>query len=146
MPDRKRATRTSAVVARVLLAGVVLLLAYAVLLPSNDHEGLRLIERVSLQIAGLGLPHAPVFWAVETTANVAMFVPLGVLLPIALQREDRRALILTVLAGGLLSAAIELSQMLIPGRVSDMKDIVTNTLGALVGVLLVVVVRRLRSA
>ncbi len=77
----------------------------------------------------LGLiPHHP-FWA---AANVVLFWPLGVAL--ALRRWP---LAKTTAAGCALSLLIEAAQYWIPGRFSNLDDVVTNGLGALTGALLV---------
>ena len=64
--------------------------------------------------------------------NVALFVPLGFLLPLLASRLDRPWR--TVGAGFALSAAIELSQVAFPGiRRPDVNDVLMNTLGAALG-------------
>ena len=62
--------------------------------------------------------------------NVALFVPLGVLLP--LLWTHFRTMKTTVLFGLGMSLAIELLQILV-GRATDINDLITNTLGALLG-------------
>ena len=67
---------------------------------------------------------------IEAWANVAMFVPLGVLLALSV----RRAGTLVALVGGLaVSVLVELIQFQLPGRVPDAGDVLANTLGAVVG-------------
>lgn len=131
--------------ARILLVIFAVLLVYAVLLPSDGHSGLGLIRHVTEFIASFGLPHRPVFLATEFLANVAMFLPLGVLLPLAAGSQKRTTLLLTIAAGFALSLTIELAQLLIPGRVSDTRDLVSNTLGAALGVLLLCLAARIRN-
>ena len=66
--------------------------------------------------------------------NVALFLPLGFLLPLLAPRLDR--LWRTVGTGFALSAAIELSQVAFPGvRRADVNDVLMNTLGAALGFL-----------
>ena len=66
--------------------------------------------------------------------NVALFLPLGFLLPLLAPRLDR--LWRTVGAGLALSAAIELSQVAFPGvRRADVNDVLLNTLGTALGFL-----------
>jgi glycopeptide antibiotics resistance protein len=103
-------------------------------------------------LQGVGLPITlPVL---EASANVVMFGPFGVLgVPLLRGAAARRrgsapdvwlAVALVTLAGAVLSAAIELTQNLLPGRVPTVQDVVLNTLGALLGglvVALAVVVR-----
>ena len=67
-------------------------------------------------------------------ANVALFLPLGYLLPLLAPWSDRWWR--TVGAGFALSAAIELSQVAFPGvRRPDVNDVLLNTLGAAIGFL-----------
>lgn len=68
----------------------------------------------------------------EFTANILLFVPLGVLLRAAIPRATWVGA--TVL-GAATSFVIEVLQMWTP-RVSDPRDVVANALGALVGALL----------
>ncbi len=65
---------------------------------------------------------------IEFIANVALFVPLGVVLSLIL----RRPVLGLVLAIGV-SIAVELAQLLLPGRVPSMRDVLANALGAAVG-------------
>ncbi|QJW35438.1 VanZ family protein [Cellulosimicrobium protaetiae] len=102
---------------------------------------------------GLGVPMT--LAVLEASANVVMFLPFGVLgLPLLRGRAARRGarvpgpwrgVGIVTLAGGVLSAAIELTQNLLPGRVPTVQDVVLNTLGALVGALAVAAVLALRG-
>ena len=66
--------------------------------------------------------------------TVALFVPLGFLLPLLTPRLDR--LWRTVAAGFLLSTAVELIQLAFPGiRRPDVNDVLANTLGTAAGYL-----------
>lgn len=79
---------------------------------------------------------------VEFAANIAMFIPFGVILALRLPR--RRWWLAVVLAAAL-SGAVELAQALfLPDRVPAWSDIVANTSGALLGALLVVALRSMR--
>ena len=69
----------------------------------------------------------------STLLNVALFVPLGVLLPL-IWAQFRNAKN-TVLFGFGMSLAIELLQMLTL-RATDINDLITNTLGTFLGFLL----------
>jgi glycopeptide antibiotics resistance protein len=74
------------------------------------------------------------FDRVEFAANVAMFVPLGIL---AVLWFGVRGWWTAPVIGALVSGAIETAQaMLLSTRVPDLRDIVANTLGATVGMLL----------
>lgn len=131
--------------ARVLLVMFALMLAYTVLSPSADNEALGLLQRFTRFVSGFGAPYWLVFHITEFTANIVLFVPVGVLIPLALGRVDNRVLSLTILVGVLLSITIELAQFFIPGRVSSVFDVLANTLGTLVGVVCVAVVAKKRD-
>ena len=80
---------------------------------------------------------------VEVAANVALFVPLGVLAAMLL---PARRWWMAAAAGLLGSAAIEVVQFLaLDQRQGSLRDVASNTAGALLGALAVVWVRRRRS-
>ncbi|KRD43094.1 hypothetical protein ASE38_02105 [Cellulomonas sp. Root930] len=103
-----------------------------------DDGGFDLVRTVLswLNSLGIGLTYS----ATEFLANIALFVPFGILVSLLFPR--RRAW--TVVALGLAtSAVIELAQLLfLPHRVSDVRDLVSNTLGTAIGVGIVLVARR----
>jgi glycopeptide antibiotics resistance protein len=69
----------------------------------------------------------------EYLANVALFVPVGVFL---LLLFGTRFWWLAVAAALAMTSMIETVQRVVPGRVSDERDIAANTLGAVIGVVL----------
>jgi hypothetical protein len=71
--------------------------------------------------------------AIEAAANVALFVPLGFLLCRSLPAVHRWLVWLLCTAA---SAGIELYQYALPGRDATVRDLLTNSLGAAVGVAL----------
>lgn len=80
-------------------------------------------------------PEVPVLGRItdEAVANVAMFVPLGVLFPVLLPRRRWW----TVPAGAALSGMIELIQLLfLSWRSPSLNDIGWNTFGAVLGFIL----------
>jgi VanZ family protein len=95
------------------------------------------------QKAFLRLPWNEFDWSrtyfADALRNIAGFVPFGfvVCAYLGLARLRHRAALLTILAGGTLSLCIEVLQGYIPQRVSGTTDIVTNTLGTALGVILV---------
>ncbi len=64
--------------------------------------------------------------------NVALFVPLGVLLPFIYPKELSRWTY-ALMAGLMLTTAIEVTQLMLRLGQADLTDMVTNTLGALIG-------------
>ena len=70
---------------------------------------------------------------VEAVANVLLFVPVGALAALALRRSGP---LLPVALGAAASALVELVQGVLPGRVPDVADVVANTAGAVLGVVL----------
>jgi glycopeptide antibiotics resistance protein len=80
-----------------------------------------------------------VYWTrLEVLANVAMFVPLALLLTFVLgARRWWLALLLCVA----LSAGVELAQhVLLPGRVATVRDVIANGVGAAIGVVIASVI------
>jgi len=74
---------------------------------------------------------------VEFATNLAMFVPLGLLIPLSWPRLNWRDV--TVVAF-LISAAVEIFQgVFLPHRSAEFADVVANTLGCAVGAVLVAV-------
>ena len=71
--------------------------------------------------------------------NVAMFVPLGLFVQLAL----RRPVVLTVALGLLASVTVEVLQLPIWSRSSDVDDVILNTAGAVAGACVAALVLRL---
>ncbi|HUN91458.1 MAG TPA: VanZ family protein [Burkholderiaceae bacterium] len=73
--------------------------------------------------------------AFDVAVNVAGYVPLGALIVLALHPRLRgvAAVVVATLAGLLLSATVEAIQTYLPSRVASNVDVMTNTLGALLG-------------
>jgi VanZ family protein len=77
------------------------------------------------------------YWK-DVLNNVAGFVPVGFFLLAywSTARPVRRPVACVILAGFVLTFAIESTQRFLPTRDSDMTDVITNTLGTVLGVLL----------
>jgi len=71
-----------------------------------------------------------VYW--DTILNVLFYVPLGAAAVVAVGRSVP-AWIASVLTATLLSFAIEMAQLFIPGRYGNLRDLVANACGAAVG-------------
>ena len=128
--------------ARILLVPYsigVLLLTW---LPAADAGKVTGVVAVLAQVlAAWGVPFAAAYTVLEFTANIALFVPLGVLLPLAWRRLP---IWVVIAVGCAASVMIELVQLAMPSRYSTISDVVANTLGTAVGVALVRAVSRAR--
>lgn len=87
------------------------------------------------------------FNVLEFGANIALFVPLGLFFVLLL---GRRQWWLAIVVGIAVTVAIEWAQLSIAGRVSDPRDLVANSIGTIIGVLLALVLtaakaRRLKA-
>ena len=80
--------------------------------------------------------------SVEMAANVLLFVPLALLFAAAAPRLPGVVVWLICTAA---SAAVETAQVVLPGRESTVRDVVLNSAGAAIGVLLHALVSRGRS-
>lgn len=111
------------------------LVMYASLFP---FEGWRWPPGAAL--ADLARLRWPRWWdGFDATANLLGYMPLGLLLTLAVRRRLRRwawAALLAVAAGAALSFAMELTQQLLPLRVPSLMDWVLNTAGTALGALL----------
>lgn len=102
------------------------------------------LRRVLSRLHEHGVPSWFDYSVVEFSANVAMFVPLGFLLAALF---DRRLMWVAVVVAGLVSASIEITQWeLLPARYPTVSDVVANTMGATIGVLLFAVLTPDRAA
>ncbi len=73
--------------------------------------------------------------------NVLMFIPIGFLLPLVWSKQEKFRVLL--LSGFSISLTIEIIQLAIPFRATDIDDLILNTLGAVVGYLVYLLVKKL---
>ena len=137
-------TRARRIVALWLLGIFLVGGALLLLWPSRVDRMLRgsldaLLER--LREAGLGDLFR--YGVVEFAGNILLFIPLGIVLALLLPR-GRRWIAPTVCL--VLSLAAELAQaMFLPNRQADPTDVLANSLGGLIGTVLVVLILRRRE-
>lgn len=136
-------SRRASHISRILLAAFGVVLACIVLTPSDGNTALDLTRKTAEWLSRIGVPYREAHLTVEFIANMALFVPLGFLVPLALGSMRPKSFVLAVCVAFLASMAIETAQLLIPGRMSDPRDLFSNTLGALLGVLAGLLVRPL---
>lgn len=128
-------TETRARLRSWLALGYALFITYVSLSPFSgwQNQGLDFTEVLT---APLHLTYT----AFDATLNLLSYVPLGLLLGLALRARlgPLPSLLLSLLGGTLLSAGMEYLQMFLPTRISSNMDLLTNMLGTLLGALLAV--------
>ncbi|WP_422757333.1 VanZ family protein [Paenarthrobacter sp. C1] len=108
-----------------------------------DRPILGMLSTVLKHLHGLGIPAWFDYYFVEASANVAMFIPLGFFAARALPRKPWWQL---AAMGLVASLSIEFGQLLfITSRFSTVSDIVTNTCGAVSGVVFARTLARLNA-
>lgn len=79
---------------------------------------------------------------INILGNVAMFIPVGIVLPVIYAKQNH--LWKVALTGLLISLSIELLQLPMNGRTSDVDDLLLNTLGCVIGYGIYALFRHLR--
>ncbi|HEY7525580.1 MAG TPA: VanZ family protein [Candidatus Limnocylindria bacterium] len=79
------------------------------------------------------------FWVSQAFGNLLLLLPVGLFGPIALPWLSRWWRVMLVAAT--ISASIELAQLFIPERSADVDDVMFNTVGALLGYWLLLLLR-----
>lgn len=74
--------------------------------------------------------------------NVTMFIPSGIVLPIIYKRLD--SFVKVILTGGGISLCIEIIQFPFSVRVSDIDDLILNTVGVIIGYGIYALIRYVR--
>jgi len=137
MTDTARARVVLA--ARILLPVYLVVLGYIVFSPSDEAtETPGLIAWLFDAVDRLRDALPPAYVALEFGANIALFVPFGLLVSIAFARLPWWAV--AALGFGT-TVTIELVQSTLPTRFSTLSDVVANTAGTLLGLLLARAVR-----
>lgn len=107
----------------------VTLMPFTLQLFSLFQSSYQSMHMVAFEDLILGRPRA----ILEVVLNIIMLMPLGFLLPLVYDIKPVKAVVIVFLT----SLSIELVQPLLGGtRASDITDLITNTLGGLVGVVL----------
>jgi len=116
---------------------------WVTLTPQPAHPDPNSFEQQLIRVI-LGSPafHWLGYSGLEFTANVGMFIPVGVLVALLL---PQRKWWVAVLIGFAMTVTIETMQLFIPDRFSDLGDVVANTAGAALGVAIVRLVRAART-
>jgi VanZ family protein len=117
----------------VALLGYLVLIVYGSLYPFSDWTS----PAVPL-FSFLKLERPKYISVTDIAVNVVVYIPLGLMLTGLMRRFTgmRAAIFVTLAFGAILSLAMETLQMFLPGRVSSVLDLGTNTFGTLLGALL----------
>ena len=136
-PSRRR------VLAGVLLAAYLVVLALVVLWPEPvDKPANHEVYASIIWFHEHGLAWVT-YDTIEFTSNVLMFLPFGIILTVLL---GRRLWWLSTLAAVALSTGIELIQLVaLPDRYPSVRDVIANSVGALIGSLLVLLIGTLNA-
>jgi glycopeptide antibiotics resistance protein len=143
------------IIAWLVVVLIVIWLLSMTLRPGSQPNGINLVPFSQkwpalvclMEPSCLQQGHAFGFLFVDLLGNIAVFVPLGAALAVATvpkraatgepTRSATRRWLIIVAAGFLLSLSIELAQLTIPTRATDVDDVILNTLGTAIGALLV---------
>lgn len=125
-------TPALAIIARVLLIPYAVALALIVWLPDSAASRVTgIVYRVASFVSErFDVSLSTTYTFFEFSANVALFVPFGLLIAAAWPRTNAWWVILLGFAA---SASIELVQTLLPSRYPTLSDVIANTLGAIIG-------------
>lgn len=82
-------------------------------------------------------------WQMNIIGNITMFIPVGIVWPVCFKKLD--SLGKTILAGGLFSLCIEITQLLFYSRCSDVDDLILNTSGVVIGAIIYFGIRWIAS-
>lgn len=123
------------IVARVALVPYAIVLGLIVWLPASAASK---VTGIAFRIARYVSVHADIplglsYTVFEFLANIALFVPLGLLLVAAWPRANAWVVLLL---GYSSSGTIELVQTLLPSRFPTLSDVIANTIGTAIGCLI----------
>ncbi len=82
-------------------------------------------------------------WRMNIIGNVAMFIPVGIVLPICFKKLN--SISKTIIVGAGFTLFIELTQLLCYERHTDIDDLILNTLGVAIGACIVFAIRSSRK-
>jgi len=118
-----------------LMTGYALFIAYASLSPFAGwrNQGIEFCDVLNAQ---LSLSYT----AFDSIANIFSYLPLGFLIALTLRARFGAApsTMFALILGILLSMSMEYLQMFLPSRISSNTDLISNSLGTLIGSLLAV--------
>lgn len=131
-----------ALISRILLVPYAIALGLIVWLPADQAARVTgIVGRLAHSLAHrLDIPFLYTYTVLEFVANIALFVPFGLLLALAWPRLKTWHL---AVLGLVTSGIIEFVQLFFTSRFSTISDLIANTAGAIVGCLFVRIIARL---
>jgi len=137
-------TRGWLLAARGAFAVYIVALLLVVLLPADDARQVTgFVSVIAEFLSTFGIPRQPAEVAVEFVSNIVLFVPWGFLLRLLSRPHVPDWAV--AFSGTVLSTVIEVLQLVIPGRVTALSDVIANTLGTVTGLLLLKVIVIIRG-
>lgn len=119
---------------KALFIAYLIALSFVVFLPAREAGTVTgFVGVIAGWLSMLGIPLDAAGIAVEFVANIVLFLPFGAL--VRLLKPTLWNWWQVALLAAASSGTIEVIQLLIPGRVTALSDVIANTLGALAGLL-----------
>lgn len=129
-----------ALISRILLVPYAIALALVVWLPAEQAGRVTgIVLRIARSLAyRTDIPLVYTYTVLEFVANIVLFIPFGLLLALAWSRLKTWHL---AVLGLVTSGVIEVVQLFLSTRFSTISDLIANTAGAVVGCLVVHLIR-----
>jgi VanZ family protein len=137
-----RFRRRLVLIALLAYTGLVLLITLSPRMPGSGFVA-RVVDRLLATFHSRGLFTSVHFLDLEFFGNILMFVPLGVFAALLV---SRKAWWVLLFMGTAFSGLIELYQAtFLPGRFPELRDVISNTAGFLIGAAFSIALRLLVS-
>lgn len=121
----------------LVTGGYLVFVAWLTLTPQPiGPDQQQFIQRVLDALHRRGYAETLDYEGLEFLANIALFVPIGMFL---LLLFGAGGWWLAAIGSFAMTAVIETVQQQIPGRVSDERDLIANTIGALIGIVIALI-------
>ena len=134
--NRKNITRVVFIIYIIGVLSLTFIVRETMILRTPDNRGvvLELFREIDAML------HQPnhFFWFMQIFLNILLFVPFGFLLPMISKRFQN--LLLITVTGFVFSAGIETMQYITGRGLTEVDDVINNTVGAVVGYILYVTV------
>lgn len=121
-----------------LLLSVCLVILFLTVFSRNSgaRTGVRLIPFWSYRKALVGLKKGRYYFFKQIVLNIILFIPMGIILPYLTEKAGIKKYLVFFFAGLAFSLFIEIMQYVLKLGVFDMDDLIGNSLGCMLGVLI----------